>query len=136
MTRRSLLLLLLIGALLAACAPSGGGPTPDVQQTVDANAKTMVAALFQTTTALAPTATNTALPTTTSAPTSTALTTLFSSPTVFVQQPVYIIASATPTGPTSTPLASSLGVGCKNLRLINSWTEPDSPLNPGQDFTQ
>ncbi len=136
MTRRSLLLLLLIGLLLASCAPSASGqPTPDTNGTIQAAAQTMVAALAQTQTALAPTATNTALPTVTSAPSATALA-LLMSPTVFVQQPVFIAASATPTGPTPTPLASSLGVGCKNLRLINNWTDPDSPLNPGQNFTQ
>jgi hypothetical protein len=96
----------------------------------------MVAALFQTQTALAPAATNTALPTATSLPTSTALTTLLATPTTFVQQPVLVAASATPTGPTPTPLASSFGVGCYNMRVINNYTVPDSPLNPGQDFTQ
>src|SRR5512142_744427 len=103
MTRRSLLLLLLIGILMASCTPSSAGqPTPDVNGTIAANAQTMVAAIFQTQTALAPAATNTALPTATSAPTSTALTTLLSSPTVFVQQPVYVAPTAT--GPTPTPL--------------------------------
>lgn len=137
MTRRSLLLLLLLGILLAACAPSSGAqPTPDVNATINANAQTMVAALFLTQTALAPTVTNTALPTATSLPTSTALTSLLATPTTFVQQPVFVAASATPTGPTSTPLASSFGVGCNNMRVINNYTVPDSPLNPGQDFTQ
>ncbi|MBN2114999.1 MAG: hypothetical protein JW730_00400 [Anaerolineales bacterium] len=136
MTRRSLLLLLLLGILSASCAPSGAGQgTPDVDGTIAANAQTMVAALFQTQTALAPAATNTAIPTATSVPSSTALT-ILTPATVFVQQPVYAVASATPTGPTPTPLASSLGVGCYNLRLINSWTEPDSPLLPDQKFTQ
>src|SRR5512140_215123 len=124
MTRRSFLLLLLIGLLIASCGPSGAGQgTPDINGTIAANAQTMVAALFQTQTALAPAATNTALPTATAFPSSTALTTLLS-PTVFVAQPVYIAPTATPTGPTSTPLASSLGVGCNNLRVINSWTDP------------
>ena len=135
MTRRSLLLLLLIGILSASCTPSGEGQgTPDVNGTINANAQTMVAALFQTQTALAPAATNTAIPTATSAATSTAL--VLTPATVFVQQPVYAVASATPTGPTPTPLASSLGVGCNNLRLINSWTEPDSPMIASQQFTQ
>lgn len=136
MTRRSLLTLLLIGLLLASCGPSADGqPTPDIQGTIGANAETMVAALFQTQTALAPAATNTPLPTITSLPTSTAL--ALSTATVFVAQGgVYL--SPTPTGTyyTATPLASSLGVGCNNLGLVESWTEPDSPLNAGQSFTQ
>ncbi len=135
MARRSLLILLLIGILLASCAPSAGQPTQDISTLVAANAQTMVSALVQTQTALAPPATNTALPTPTSAPTSTALTTLLlASPTVYIQQPVVIAAS--PTGPTPTPLASSLAVGCNNLRLIKSYTDPDGPFNPGQTFTQ
>ncbi len=139
MTQRSLLILFLIGTLLASCAPSSPGtPTPDINTMVAANAQTMVAALFQTQTALAPSATNTALPTATALPTSTALTTLLSTPTTFIQQPVYIAATPTPTGTyyTATPLASSLAVGCNNLRLINSYTDPAGPFLPGQDFTQ
>ncbi len=133
MTRRSLLLLLLLGIILASCVPSAEGqPTPDVNATIGAAAGTLAAALFQTQTALAPAATNTPIPTVTSLSTSTALTLI--QPTTFVQQPVYV--APTPTGPTSTPIASSLGVGCNNLRLINSWTDPDSPLNPDQEFTQ
>ncbi len=135
MTRRSLLTLLLIGILLVSCAPSSAGqPTPDVNATIAANAETMVAALFQTQTALAPAATNTPLPTVTSLPSSTAL--ALSTPTVFVAQGVYL--SPTPTGTyyTATPLASSLGVGCNNLRLVESYTSPAGPFLPGQDFTQ
>jgi hypothetical protein len=135
MTRRSLLILLLIGIILASCTPSGEGqPTPDVNATIGAAAGTLAAALFQTQTALAPAATNTPVATVTSLSTSTALT--LSTATTFIQQPVYVAPSVTPTGPTSTPISSSLGVGCNNLRLINSWTEPDSPLNAEQQFTQ
>ena len=137
MTQRSLLILLLIGTLLASCAPSGAGtPTPDINTLVAANAQTMVAALFQTQTALAPSATNTALPTVTPLPSSTAL--ALSTATTFIQQPVYIAATATPTGTyyTATPLASSLGVGCNNLRLINSYTDPEGPFVRGQRFVQ
>lgn len=138
MTRRSLLTLLFLGILSASCGPSAAGqPTPDINATIQANAQTMAAALFQTQTALAPAATNTALPTATFLPTSTALTTLLS-PTTFVQQPVYVAATATPTGTyyTATPLNSSLAVGCKNLALVEGWTEPDGPFVAGQRFVQ
>ncbi len=136
MIRRSLLILLLIGILLPACAPSGPGqPTPDLNSTVAANmAGTMVAALFQTQTALAPSATNTALPTATSLPTSTAL--ALPTSTVFVAQPVYLTPTPTGTYYTATPLNSSLAAGCKNLGLVESWTEPESPFVAGQTFTQ
>jgi hypothetical protein len=133
MTRRSLFLLLLITALLASCAPSAPAePTVDINTMIAANAQTMAVAILQTQAALVPTATNTALPTATSLPTATAL--VLPSPTTFIQQPVLVVPTAT--GPTPTPLASSLASGCNNLGLIYGWTEPDSPLNPGQDFTQ
>lgn len=137
MTRRSLLTLLFIGILLASCgAPPAGGGTPDVNGTIAANAQTLVAAIFQTQTALAPAATNTALPTVTSLPTTTAL--ALSTPTTGIQQPIFVAVTATPTGTyyTATPLASSLGVGCNNLQLIESFTVPAGPFLPGQDFTQ
>jgi hypothetical protein len=129
--------LLFIGILLASCGPSAAGqPTPDVQKTIEANAQLLVVSIFQTQTALAPTVTNTALPTVTLLPTSTALPLLQSSATVYVAQPVYL--SPTPTGTyyTATPLASSLGAGCNNLRLVSSYTVPEGPFLPGQDFTQ
>jgi hypothetical protein len=137
MTRRSVLTLLFIGILLASCGPTAAGqPTPDIKGTIDANAQTMVVALFQTQTALAPSATNTSLPTVTLLPSSTALVIPSSSPTVYVAQSVYL--SPTPTGTyyTSTPLASSLGVGCNNLQLVESFTSPEGPFLPGQSFTQ
>jgi len=132
-----MLLLLLIGILLASCAPSTSGqPTPDILGTTNALAGTMAAALFQTQTALAPSATVSPIATVTSLSSPTALS--LSTPTTSVQQPVLIVSTATPTGTyyTATPLASSLGSGCKNLRLINSWTEPEGPFIPGQQFTQ
>jgi len=132
-----MLVLLLIGILLTSCGgQGGGGPTPDINATIAANAETMVAALFQTQTALAPAATNTALPTSTFLATTTALT--LSTPTTFVQQPVFVASTATPTGTyyTATPLASSLAVGCNNLRIINTYTSPAGPFLPDQDFTQ
>jgi hypothetical protein len=104
--------------------------------TVAAGAQTMVAAVFQTQTALAPEATDTPLPTPTSLPTlaSTPLTL----PTTVATQAILFAATPTPTGTfyTSTPLASSLAAGCLNLRLIKSWTEPSGQLKPGTEFTQ
>jgi hypothetical protein len=139
MTRRSLLGLLLIGMLLASCGgqPAAAEATPDMNLTVAAGAETMVAAVFQTQTAIAPPATNTAPPTVTSLPTVTASTPL-TLPTAAATQAILFAASPTPTGTfyTSTPLSSSLAAGCRNLRLINSWTEPDDPFRPGTEFRQ
>lgn len=114
----------------------GNVPTPDVNGTVAAAAGTMAAALFQTQTALAPAATNTAIPSATFLPTPTAQTLVLSTPTVFVPAPVFPTPTPTGTFYTSTPLASSLGVGCNNLLFIRSWKEPEGPFLPGQKFTQ
>ena len=139
--RKPLISLMLIGILLTACAGQGeGSPTPDVNATIGAGAQTMVASIFQTQTALAPTITNTAPPTVTSLPTSTALALPLpiSSPIASLTQAILFSNTPTPTGTfyTATPLASSLGVGCNNLRLISTYTQPAGPFLPGQDFTQ
>jgi hypothetical protein len=137
---RSLIALLLIGMLLASCGgqPAAGEPTPDVNATVAAGAETMVVSIFQTQTALAPSATNTPLPTLTSLPTTTAL--ALSTPTTFATQPFLsnatVIPAITGTFYTLTPSSSSLAVGCNNLRLISSYTVPEGPFAPGQEFTQ
>jgi hypothetical protein len=141
MTRRSLLGILLIGILLSSCGgqPAATEATPDINLTVGAGAQTMVAALFQTQTALAPVATDTAPPTPTSLPTlATTPLALPSATTPLATQVILIAATATPTGTfyTSTPLASSLASGCLNLRLIKSWMEPSGQLKPGTEFTQ
>jgi hypothetical protein len=61
--RRQFLPLLLIGILLTSCGGqvAAGEPTPNVEATIAAGAQTMVAAVFQTQTAAAPTASNTRL---------------------------------------------------------------------------
>jgi hypothetical protein len=130
--------LLLIGILLASCGGQAAGqPTPDVNGTVAAGAQTMVAAVFLTQTAAAPTVTNTSIPTPTTAVTNTPL--ALPSPLASATQGVVVFfASPTPTGTyyTATPLSSSLAVGCNNLRLIRSFTEPEGPFKPGQSFVQ
>ena len=142
--RRTLFPRLLIGLLLAALLTACGGqvpagePMPDVEATIAAGAQTMAVSLFQTLTAAAPTATTTASPTVTvtAGPSSTplALPSAFASAT----QGVIFFASATPTGTfyTPTPNPSTLSYGCNNLVLIRSYTEPEGPFKPGQEFTQ
>jgi hypothetical protein len=135
--RRLLIPLMLIGILLTSCGGQAAGqPTPDINGTIQAGAGTLAAALFETQTALAPPATDTALPTLTSFPTSPAL--ALPSPIATITQPVILYAAPIPTGTfyTLTPSASSLAVGCNNLRLIESFTDPDGPYTPGQKFTQ
>lgn len=138
--RRFLIPLLLIGVLAVSCGgqPDAGEPTLDVNGTVAAGAETMVASVFQTQTAAAPTATDTPLPTMTPLPTSTALTLTLTSPTALSTQPVLVQASPFPTGTffTLTPSSTQLAVGCNNLRLISSYTDPEGPFTAGQKFTQ
>src|SRR5687768_12788632 len=138
LAQRSLISLLLIGILLASCggqAPAGE-PTPDVNATVAAGAQTLVASVFQTQTAAAPTVTNTAIPTVTAAATSSPL--ALPSPLASATQGVVFFSSPTPTGTfyTLTPVPSTLNYGCNNLQLIQSYTEPEGPFKPGQEFTQ
>jgi hypothetical protein len=49
---------------------------------------------------------------------------------------VIFIASPTGTFYTSTPSSGSGAVGCNNLRLIRSYTEPEGPFQPNEPFTQ
>jgi hypothetical protein len=140
LARRTFIPLLLIGIFLASCggqAPAGE-PTPDVNGTVAAGAQTMVASVFQTQTAMAPTITNTVPPTPTAPPTSSplALPSPLASPSA--TQGFIFFASATPTGTffTSTPNPNTLAYGCNNLLLIESFTDPAGPFKPGQEFTQ
>ena len=136
MTRCSLAILLLIGILLASCGgQTAGGPTPDLNLTVAAGAETMVAAVFQTQTAIAPTASDTPLPTLTSLPTTTALT--LPSPIATATQGILFFSSPTPTGTfyTQTPSSSSLAVGCNNAALIRDVTIPSGTvIRPGESF--
>jgi hypothetical protein len=144
LARRSLIKLLLNGILLTAVLTACGGQPAatqapvDINATVAAAAETLAAALFLTQTAIAPTATYTPQPTPTPLATSTALAlpTTVTFPTA--TQAVLVYFSPTPTGTfyTQTPLASSLAVGCNNLRIINTYTDPAGPFTPGQEFTQ
>ncbi len=138
--RRSIIPLLLIGILLVSCGgqPAAGEPTPDVDGTIAAGAETMVASIFQTQTASAPTAANTPLPTLTPLASSTAL--ALTAPTSLATQAFFpnvtVIPAITGTFFTLTPSSSSLAVGCNNLRLISSYTVPEGPFEPGDEFTQ
>jgi hypothetical protein len=136
--RRSLIALLLIGIFMASCGgqSAAGEPTPDVNATIASGAQTLVVSVFQTQTAAAPTATNTPTPSVTPAATSSPLS--LPSPFVTVTQGVLFFASATPTGTfyTPTPNPNTLSYGCNNMVLIRSYTEPDGPFRPGQEFTQ
>lgn len=139
--RRSLITMLLTAILLTACgATPAGQPTPDINATVASAAETLAAALFMTQTAIAPTVTYTPLPTPTLLATNTALS--LPSPAGALPtatQAVLFFASATPTGTyyTSTPLASSLAVGCSNMALIRDVTIPSgTEFRPGETFTK
>jgi hypothetical protein len=136
--RRPLISFLLIGLLAASCGgkSAAGEPTPDVNATIAAGAQTLVAAVFQTQTAAAPTVTNTATPSATAALTTSPL--VLASPLATFTQSFLFFATATPTGTfyTPTPNPGTLSYGCNNLLLIESFTDPDDPFQPGQTFTQ
>jgi hypothetical protein len=137
--RKTFLPLLLITIILASCggqAPASE-PTPDINATVAAGAQTMVASVFQTQTASAPTVTNTSSPTVTVAATTSPIA-LPSSIASATQGGVIFFASATPTGTfyTATPNPNTLAYGDCNLLLIESYTVPEGPFKPGQEFTQ
>jgi hypothetical protein len=137
--RRSLIPLLLAGILLTSCGgqTAAGQPTADVNATVAAGAQTMVAAVFQTQTAGAPTVTNTPLPTPTPVATNTAL--ALPSPLASATQGVIFFASPTPTGTfyTQTPNPSSLAYGCLNLSFIRDVTiESGTDVQPDTSFTK
>src|SRR5215211_6468660 len=135
--RRSLIPLLLTGILLASCGTTPAGePTPDVNATIAAGAQTLVASVFQTQTAGAPTVTNTAIPTVTVAATTSPL--ALPSPLASATQGVLFFSSPTPTGTfyTLTPNPGTLNYGCNNLQLVRSYTEPEGPFKPGQEFIQ
>jgi len=138
--RRPFVSLLLIGIFLASCGgqPAASEPTPDINATVAAGAQTMVAALFQTQTAIAPTVTNTSSPTITAAPTTSPLALPSAAALPTLTQGVLFFASATPTGTkfTPTPNPNTLAYGCNNMLLIRSYTEPAGPFRRGQPFTQ
>lgn len=138
--RRPLIALLLLGVILSSCGgqPAPGEPTPDVNATIAAGAQTLVASVFLTQTAAAPTVTNTVPPTVTAAPTTSPIALASISPVPTFTQGVLFFATATPTGTfyTSTPNSSTLAYGCNNLLLIESFTEPAGPFQPGQSFEQ
>jgi hypothetical protein len=96
----------------------------------------MVASVFQTQTAAAPTVTNTSSPTVTVAATTSPM--ALPSPLATFTQGVLFFATATPTGTfyTQTPNPGTLSYGCNNLLLIESFTEPEGPFQPGQSFEQ
>ena len=139
--RRSLIVILLTGMLLTSCGgQSADAPTPDLNAILTAGVGTLAASIFQTQTALVPSATSTS--TVTPVPTNTPLPLLSPSPLASQTQLILLstgFPSLTPTGTQYTPTVnpSSLGVGCNNLRLINDVTIPSGTvLRPGEVFTK
>ena len=137
--RRTLILLLVTGMLLSSCGPQEPGqPTPDMNAILTAGVGTFAASIFQTQTAMVPSATLT--PTVTPTTTVTPLSLL--SPTVSATQfilvaPQVTLVVATPTGPTLTPNPNTLGSGCNNLALISDTTVPAGTVfKPEEQFTK
>ena len=139
--RRSLIVILLTGLLLTSCGgQSADAPTPDLNAILTAGVGTLAASIFQTQTALVPSATATS--TVTLTPTNTPLPLLSPPPTstqLILLSTVFPNLTPSPTGTQYTPTVnpSSLGVGCNNLRLINDVSIPSGTvMDPGELFTK
>ncbi len=135
-------ILLIFILLLSACAP--GEPTEDPAILGTSAVGTMVAAFFQTQTAmvtpstLTPTTTQTKFPT----PTSFATQNPLSSPTptiLFYTATLGTRLSPTVTGtlPTATVNSSALAFGCSNLAFVRDVNYPSGTVvKPGEVFTK
>jgi hypothetical protein len=140
--RKYLTILLILTFLLSACA--GNAPTEDPQILLTSAVGTMVAAFFQTQTAMV----------TPSTMTPTATETKFPTPTQFVSQnplssptPTFLFYTATlgtplsptvtGTLPTATVNSSALAYGCSNLAFVRDVNYPNGTVvKPGQEFTK
>lgn len=136
---------MILAIFLAACA---GQPATETGSEVDVNAiltssiGTFAASVFETQTALAPSPTQTSLPTFPPTNTAVALTTPFPTSTQgFVFVPVISTVSASPSATgtqfTATPNPLSLASGCNNLLLIGDVTIPaGTVMKPKETFTK
>jgi hypothetical protein len=138
---RKSIFLVLVGLLIVSC--SGQNPpeaTQDVNAILTAGVGTFAASVFQTQTAIAPSAT--ATPTATQIPTATVATPIpLISPTasatqlVFVAPLVTFTAVITGTPPTANP--TTLASGCNNLLLLRDETVPAGTVfSPEERFTK
>lgn len=137
--RRMLILLLITGILLSSCGPQEPGqPTPDMNAILTAGVGTFAASIFQTQTAMVPSATATPTVTTTATLTPLSLLSPTASATQFILvAPAGTLVVATPTGPTLTPNPNTLASGCNNLLLINDVDVPAGTVfTPEQQFTK
>jgi hypothetical protein len=142
-TRRTTLLMLsLLSMVLNACGSSPAASTAVPADAISTSlVGTLVAAMFETQTALAPTAT--ATPTTTPSPLPTPLLPTLGPPTSTIIY--YTVAPFTPT-PTFRPTVTgtvytltvnpdSLAFGCNNLEFVRDVTYPSgTKVKPGEDI--
>ncbi len=142
--RKLLTIMISVGLLLTSCGGQETTETPmsDLDAVLTAGVGTIAASIFQTQTALAPTATETPTSTTTSTHTPVSAITLppLSTSTLgLISTQVVILGSPTPTGTqyTPTPNPSTLSYGCNNSALIRDVTIPaGTVLKPGEKFTK
>jgi Ig-like domain from next to BRCA1 gene len=137
--RRSLIPILLIALVLSAC---GGAPATEAAQLdfiLTEGVKTMVAAYFETQTALAPVATATIPATITPSPAFTPVGFLGTQPPTltptFLYYPTSIPFTSTVTGTPPTATLTSGGFGCNNLALLYEiYPNGSNVLKPGESF--
>lgn len=133
-------ILLIFTFLLSACAGNAEA-TEDPEVVLTSAVGTMVAAFFETQTAmvtpatLTPTATETKFPTPTSFATQSPLNTL--TPTFIFSTAALGSPTVTGTLPTATVNSSAMAYGCANLALVRHVNYPDGTVvSPGQVFTK
>ncbi len=140
--RKYKILFLLLTLLLSSCA--GAAPTEDPEVMITSAVGTMVAAFFETQTAMVtpasvtPTVTETKFPT----PTSFATQSPLVSPTSTLS--FYTATLGTPrtptvtgTLPTATVNSGALAFGCSNLAFVRDVSYPNgTAVQPGQNFTK
>ncbi len=139
-TGKVILFILLVSVLLVSCGGQPpASPTPDMNALLTQSIGTLSASFFMTQTAIAPTITNTPLPTPTSLPTNTplALPSALPSATQGFFATAIVYPSVTGTVYTLTPNPSSLSYGCNNLGFIRDVTvSSGTEMSPGESFTK
>ena len=137
---KTIIFIFLASVLLISCGGQPpASPTPDINAILTQSIGTLSSSFFMTQTAIAPTITNTPLPSPTPLPTTTPL--ALPSPVPSATQAYFATAIIYPsvTGTVYTPTTnpSSLAYGCNNLALIRDVTiDSGTEMSPGERFVK